>query len=342
MIRRARCIPMDHAVLARIPKVSQWLGMLMLASTLFATSGAQAIQTSNDAPGDNPPARGSAVQTGHYAPGWNAGLRAGNVPKDPGWYFLNTTMFFNAARFKDGSGNTSSNDRTDYLLTALAISWRPDFQLLGGDYMAVVTPAIGNLSGVPILVDGQPENPSAGLTDMYFAPLVLGWHLENLDLNVGLGGFAPTGKFELGDPRSTGLGFWTFIPHVAASFRYDQGIFADTPLLAMGAARYEIHSNQEGRDFRPGDTFTFEWGLGLELSERTEVGLSGYFYRQATDPSGKDARPVDKYRSNGIGLHFSHNFGPATLGLRVYRDFDVRNGPEGTLGYLEIGFAWPR
>ena len=28
--------------------------------------------------------------------------------------------------------------------------------------------------------------------------------------------------------------------------------------------------------------------------------------------------------------------------LRVYRDFGVRNGPQGTLGYLELGFGWPR
>jgi hypothetical protein len=282
------------------------------------------------------------VQTGHYAPGWNVGLRAGTMPEKPGWYFLNTTMYFNASRFKDGAGNTSSDAETDYLLTALAISWRPDYQLLGGDYMAVATPAFGNLSGLPILVDGQPQDPGSGLTDLYFAPLVLGWHFDDLDLVAALGGFAPTGKFELGSSKNTGLGFWTFIPHVAASYRADQGIFEKTPLLAMGAARYEIHSNQQGRDFRPGNTFTFEWSLGLEVGRATELGVSGFLYRQVTDPSGADARPVDKYRSNGIGVHVAHNFGVLSLGLRVYRDFDVRNGPEGTLGYLELGFGWPR
>lgn len=282
------------------------------------------------------------VQTGHYAPGWNAGLRAGTMPVDPGWYLLNTTMYYSASKFKDGNGNTSSNDSTDYLLTALAISWRPEFTLLGGDYMAVVTPAFGNLSGKPILVDGEPENPNAGLTDLYFAPVVLGWHLDDLDIVAALGGFAPTGKFRLGSVKNTGLGFWTFIPHVAATYRNDNGIFENTPLLAMGAARYEIHSNQEERDFRPGDTFTFEWGLGLELGKRTDVGVTGFFYRQVTNPDGADAQRVDKYRSNGIGAHVSHIFGPVSMGLRVYRDFNVRNGPEGTLAYLEIGMGWPR
>lgn len=300
------------------------LGLMVLCGVFSALSGAQ------------------DVQTGHYAPGWNAGLRAGTMPQDPGWYVLNTTMYFNASKFRDGAGNTSSNDTTDYLLTAFAISWRPDYQLLGGDYMAVVAPAFGNLSGRPILVKGQPQDPGVGLTDLYFAPLVLGWHLDDLDLVAALGGFAPTGRFELGSANNTGLGFWTFIPHLAATYRVDQGIFERMPLLAMGATRYEIHSNQEGRDFRPGDTFTFEWGLGLEVSSATELALSGYFYRQVSDPSGADARPVDKYRSNGIGGHVAHNFGLVSLALRVYRDFDVRNGPEGTLGYLEIGFGWRR
>jgi hypothetical protein len=300
------------------------LGIAVLACVLAEPSGAQ------------------DVQTGHYAPGWNAGLHAGTMPKEPGLYFLNTTMYFNASKFKDGAGNTSSNDTTDYLLTALAISWRPDYQRFGGDYMAVVTPAFGNLSGWPILVDGQPQDPGVGLTDLYFAPLVLGWHLDDLDLVAALGGFAPTGRFELGSADNTGLGFWTFIPHLAATYRVDHGIFEKTPLLTMGAVRYEIHSNQEGWDFRPGDTFTFEWGFGLEVTRAAELGLSGFLYRQVTDPSGADARPVDKYRSNGIGVYIAHNFGPVSLGLRVYRDFAVRNGPEGTLGYLEIGFGWPR
>jgi len=315
---------MTRACAEAMAPVYRWVGLLALWCTFAAPSAAQ------------------DVQTGHYAPGWNAGLRAGTMPKDPGWYLLNTTMYFNASKFKDGDGNTSSNDETDYLLTALAISWRPDYQLLGGDYMAVVTPAFGNLSGRPILVDGEPEDPNAGLTDLYFAPLVLGWHLDDLDLVAALGGFAPTGDFELGSAKNTGLGFWTFIPHVAATYRVDRGAFKKTPLLAMAAARYEIHSNQQDRDFRPGDTFTFEWTVGLEVAGASELGLAGYFYRQVTDPNGADAKNVDKYRSNGIGVHLAHNFAAVSLGLRVYRDFNVRNGPEGTLGYLEIGFGLPR
>ena len=282
------------------------------------------------------------VQTGHYAPGWNGNLKAGMMAQDPGFYMQSTTMFFNASKFKDGSGDTASSDETDYVLTSLALAWRPDFKLFGGDYQAVVTPAVGNLSGIPVLVEGDPEDAPVGLTDMFFSPIGLGWHWSEFHLVTALGAFAPTGKYDFGESDNTGLGFWTVMPFMLGTYRTEKGIFRDLPLLATGGLFYEIHSNQEGRDFRPGDSFTFEWSLGFEFAERTSFGLSGFFYRQVNDPSGSDAEPVDKYRSNGIGLTLSHGIGPVNLNLRGYQDFDVRNGPEGTLVYFDIAWGWPK
>ena len=68
-------------------------------------------------------------------------------------------MFLNANSFKDEHGNTTSDAETDYLLTAFAISWRPDLQLLGGDYMAVITPSFGNIIELADVPNPQ-ENPT--------------------------------------------------------------------------------------------------------------------------------------------------------------------------------------
>jgi hypothetical protein len=282
------------------------------------------------------------VQTGHYAPGWNGNLKAGIMAPDPGFYMQSTTMFFNARKFKDGSGDTASNDETDYVLTALALVWRPDFRLFGGDYQAVATPAFGNLSGVPILVDGEPQDAPVGFTDMFFSPIGLGWHWSEFHLISAAGAFAPTGKYDSGESDNTGLGFWTVMPFALGTYRTQKGIFESLPLLATGGLFYEIHSNQQGRDFRPGDSFTFEWSIGLEVAERTALGISGFFYRQVTDPDGSDAEPVSKYRSTGLGLTFSQGIGPVNLNLRAYQDFDVRHGPEGTLIYLDIAGGWAK
>jgi hypothetical protein len=282
------------------------------------------------------------VQSGHYAPGWNGVLKAGIMAPDPGFYVQNTTMFYNADKFKEGSGDTATDNSTDYILNALALVWRPDVQLFGADYQAVVTPAVGNLSGIPVLVDGQPQDAPVGFTDMFFSPIGLGWHWPEFHLVAALGGFAPTGKFNLGSTDNVGLGFWTAMPFTLGTYRTERGIFKKFPLLATGGLFYEIHSSQKDRDFRPGDSFTFEWSIGLELAERTAAGLSGFFYRQVTDATGADARPVDKYRSDGIGLTLTQGIGPVNVNLRGYQDFNVRNGPEGTLVYVDIAWGWPR
>ena len=283
-----------------------------------------------------------SVQTGHYAPGWNGTLKAGMMAIDPGIYMQNTTMFFNATSFKNGSGETVNDSETDYVLNALAVVWRPDVKLFGGDFQAVATPAIGNLSGIPVLVNGEPQDAPVGFTDIFFSPLTLGWHWPEFHLVASLGGFAPTGRFKFGETDNTGLGFWTAMPFTLGTYRTERGVFRKYPLLATGGAFYEIHSNQQGRDFRPGDSFTFEWSIGLELSERTAAGISGFFYRQVTDAGGLDAEPVEKYRSNGIGLTFSQGVGPVNVNLRGYWDFDVHNGPEGTLIYIDIAWGWSR
>jgi hypothetical protein len=282
------------------------------------------------------------VQPGHYAPGWNGHLKAGIMAPDPGFYMQNTTMFFHASRFKDGSGNTNNDKSMDYVLNSLAFVWRPDFQLFGGDYQAVVAPAVGNLSGIPVLVDGQPQDPPVGFSDLFFSPIAIGWHWSEFHLAAALGGFAPTGKFNLGSPDNVGTGFWTAMPFTLATYRTERGIFNNLPLLTTVGLYYEIHSKQQDHDFRPGDSFTFEWSVGLELAERTAAGISGFFYRQVTDPTGSDAHPVDKYRSDGIGLTFSQGIGPVNVHLRGYQDFNVRNGPEGTLVYLDIAWGWPQ
>ena len=199
--------------------------------------------------------RAQDVQTGHYIPGWNAGLKAGIMAPDPGFYMASTTHFFNARKFKDSAGRTvPDTGETDSIITELAFVWRPDFKLLGADYQAVLAPSVGNMSGRPVLVDGLFTDPPVGLSDSFFSPITLGWHWTEFHLTASLAGFAPTGKFTFGADDNTGMGFWTAMPYVVGSYRTRRGIFNETPLLAMGALRYEVHSNQEGRDFTPGDS----------------------------------------------------------------------------------------
>lgn len=193
-----------------------------------------------------------------------------------------------------------------------------------------------------MLVDGKPQNAPVGLTDMFFSPIGLGWHWPEFHLVTALGGFAPTGKYDFGSSTNVGLGFWTLMPFTLGTYRTERGIFENLPMIVTSGLFYEIHSKQQEHDFRPGDSFTFEYSLGLEFAERTSFGLSGNFYQQVTDPGGSDAVPVGKYRTSGIGVTFSQGIGPVNLNLRAYQDYNVRNGPEGTLVYFDITWGWPQ
>jgi hypothetical protein len=188
-------------------------------------------------------------------------------------------------------------------------------------------------------VNDRFERPPSGLSDLFFSPIGLGWHWKEFHLIGALGVFAPTGKFTLGGADSTGAGFWTTMPWVAGTYRTERGVFRKTPLLVMGSLRYEVNFKQQGHDFRPGDALTVEWGLGLEVTPKTRLGLIGFTNRQMTDPSGSAVMPVAKYRASAIGATVQQSFGPVDVALRLYRDFGVRNGPEGTNVYVEIGWS---
>ncbi|MGI9414093.1 MAG: SphA family protein [Hyphomicrobiales bacterium] len=296
----------------------------------IVTLGLALVAAPSIAHADNP--RDGVVQTGHYIPGWNAGLGAGTVTEAPGVYFGSTTHFYDAGTTRDGAGNKIPGaPDVESIITELAMIGRPDIKILGADYQFIIAPSFSNF------VAGNP----LGLSDSFIEPVRLGWHFGDLDVSGGFGIFAPTGRFTLDGSNNTGQGFWSFMPHALASYRSQEGIFDGVPFRAMGAVRYEFHSNQQGHDFVPGQNVTFEYGAGLELTEQLTAGVLGYSYLQTTDASGSAARPVDKYSAHGIGATISYAFSNFDMSLRVYRDYAVRNGPEGTVAYLEVGFGGP-
>ena len=84
--------------------------------------------------------------------------------------------------------------------------------------------------------------------------------------------------------------------------------FKDQSTAVSVTGIYEISTNREGVDIRPGDHFTLEYGISQYLSERLEVGLSGYNTWQVTDDSGSDATNNGRDRMYGIGGQIAYWF----------------------------------
>lgn len=102
------------------------------------------------------------------------------------------------------------------------------------------------------------------------------------------------------------------------------------------STRYEIHSKQKGRDIRPGDTFTIEWGVGKKITRKLELGVIGFFWRQATDITGSDSKLELKYKADGIGVEVIYPFGKILFRARTVFDVKVNITSEGTALIVEF------
>ena len=103
--------------------------------------------------------------------------------------------------------------------------------------------------------------------------------------------------------------------------------------------RYEMHSNQEGRDVTPGHTLTLEFGLGKKVSDTVDVGLIAHSYRQVTDTTGRDAIDPQRYGSYGAGLEVQFPIaGRFPTKTRIGFDFAAENLSQGPWLMLEFNF----
>ena len=102
---------------------------------------------------------------------------------------------------------------------------------------------------------------------------------------------------------------------------------------------FEIHGEQEDSDFQPGNVVALEWGVSQYLSERLEVGVTGYHYWQVSDDKGVEG-PIrlGRERVHGIGGQVGYWALKDELqfSLRFLAEVGARSRFEGNLGVMEI------
>jgi len=188
---------------------------------------------------------------GHNALG-DFGLMSGSQP-GPGFYAVPFYYRYSADKVINRNGDriTLSPDQpADIAVDALAaLAWYvTDKKLLGANY---------SIMGYVQLVDVALEVPIAGLQsetgmtfgDFYLQPLNLGWHTRRADYTVGLGFYAPTGRYDVDGDDNVGMGMWTFELQAGATVFFDEAKswhFATT-------AFYETHTEKKDTDIRVGD-----------------------------------------------------------------------------------------
>jgi hypothetical protein len=282
-----------------------------------------------------------ARELGHYVPGV-ANIRDLAVPAAPGFYFEQYNVHYSTNTYKDRNGDSVNSHpigpatiqfETDidvYAITPV-LMWVTDKKILDGDYAFYAAPTIAN-NGVNASLStfnrtGSFGTDNTGLGDLFIQPLWLGWRDTKYDLSLGLGLYVPIGEHEEDADDNIGLGFWTGQIQAAGYYYLDD----QQSSALMLAAAYETHTEKSGTDITPGDHFTLEYGYSQYLSQRLEVGVSGYSQWQVKDDTGTTLldNAVDT-EVRGVGAQISYWATPRfSVSLKYMKEYDAKARTEG-------------
>jgi len=295
-----------------------------------------------------------AREMGHYAPGV-VSIRDLAVPPVPGFFYAQYNAYYSADRYVDGDGNKRLNFESeggevkldtdvDVLAIAPVFLWSTEKKILGANYAFYVAPNIGKSSVSAQLSvldqEGSADNDAIGIGDIFVQPIWLGWQGERYDVAVGAGAYLPSGKYDPEDGDSIGLGFWTGQLQTSAYWYLDEARAAALEF----AVTYEFHGEQEDTDVTPGDHVSFEYGYSQYLSQRVEVGISGYSQWQVE----KDKRPTitdlgldpnAKGEVHAFGVEAAYWFTPRfNVSLRYIKEYEGRARLQGD--WVALNFIW--
>jgi len=281
-----------------------------------------------------------AGETGHYPLG-SEGIKAATLPP-PGMYLRMYNSFYTANSLRNGSGKDSGDGLDlDALAIVPRVIWMTDKKIFGADYgMDVLVPFVQ--TDVELDTPGLKDNEFC-YGDMCVEPIDLAWHAERYDIGAAFAVWIPTGKYNkatadspLRGLASPGKDFWTSMFTLGGTYYLDQ----EKTLSASVLSRYEIHSEKDETDVKPGQNVLIEWGVGKTLAKIWDVGVSGYAQWQLTDDSGSDV-DWDKSlhdRVAAIGPEVGVFIPPVKtfVSLRALWEFSAVDRPEGTAVTLTL------
>jgi len=131
---------------------------------------------------------------------------------------------------------------------------------------------------------GSQEDSASGLFDLYFTPLIAGFHIsktEHIALSVNI--WAPTGKYDASQLANTSLNNWTYIPQVAYT-----AILPQQSLQFDVTAGMQFYTKNEDTDYKNAPLFT----LDAMVLRRFRDGLSAGLIVGTTQQIGHDSGPT--------------------------------------------------
>ena len=281
-----------------------------------------------------------AQERGQYLPGFR-GLNAAEQPA-PGVTYVNYFTWYPTSKLKGPDGNTAASAfDVDLVADVNILAYTPKKKFLGATYSASVAIPITNMAITLPRLDANVGG--AGIGDIYFEPLSLGWDLKKGKVRAAYGFVAPTGRFEEGATDNTTSDYWGHQLTFGGTYNPDKN-----KLWQISASSvWELHHKKRHEDVTVGNNVTFEYGVGKtfvrnEGRQLYQFGLAGYAQFQLQSDSGLDVSPVnigERDRVFAAGPEFGVILPTKKMNflVRVLPEFGARSRTQGLTLVVQFG-----
>ena len=269
----------------------------------------------------------------------------------PGLYFIIPYFQQNADRIKDNDGELvlpGTFQGFDLRLAIPTVYGVTSKKFLGGNFGYAIAPPF--TAFVPERASAQPPETHWAISDVYIAPLILGWTKKRADFIVGYAFNAPTGKYEVGGSDNTGLGMWSHEIQGGTTVYLDHA----RKYTVATSAFLELHTKKKDQDIHVGDILTLEGGAAYNIENLGAAFGIGYAYQgKVTNDSGADIPVLTLKATNLYGKNRVFGVGPdlttgvfehgRTFGLLNFRYFwesGARNSFEGGTLFASFTVGW--
>lgn len=300
------------------PSHAHWYFVLALLAILFLTI----------------PVR--AQQSGHYVQGITGLDNGTGAPH--GVYVAYLPYIYDIDSLRGPRGTTLL--KPDLTLVAHNVAYQVTTakKILGADYgIGVIIPIVNTRLTANFLSTNVQE---AGVSDIYFAPVVLGWKKGKATYLLNYGFYAPSGQFNPTTSINPGLGFWEHQIQAGMGYSFDKKKLWNASALST----WEISHSKTGLDLKAGPMANVEYSLGRRLDHyKINLGAAGYIYHKLSADSGSDSSRLGTTtldRSFGIGPEFKYTnpLKHFSFDFRYERQFGVQAKTQGDV-YV-IGITW--
>lgn len=328
-------------------KVPRWLRSLLLVTCCLAVAT---------------PSWANFPLAGQHYPNGSEDFVVGALPP-PGVYLKNYFALFQKDRLMDDDGKKLPVDfEADVAVAVPRFIWVTPWTLFRA---SIATQVFFPLYWSNIRSDGLDagtggtgrwdDAENAGLGDIIFTPIGLGWHFgPNFHMIVAQDFFIPTGDYKRSDPASQILSKnqWTFESVVAltylwsgfdfsAKFMYDFNTKNDDYDLPVPGPP-GVGANVSG-ELDPGQEFHIDWALSYAHQEGLRYGISGYCYWQTTEDEFKPDGGGSKVKADkgqifaaGPTIKYWPKQGRFSATLKHQWEFGAENLPEGQTTWLNV------